>query len=286
MRQLTNLPEFSRIASLPDQQIDRARAALLIASIEYPDLDIAHELGLLDALASAAARRIDPDADPLASVNQLSEYLFEEVGFRGNQEDYYDPRNSFLNQVLLRRRGIPITLALVCIEVGGRLGIPLMPIGMPGHLLLRHRDVPDWFIDPFHGGILLSRAECQERLQQIAQAWDNNYLTPLDNRDFVARILGNLKAIYLQRKDHARALSILDHLVLIRPEARQELRDRGAVNYRLGRYQAALDDLRSYLNWTAPANDTASVQRLVEQVRQAMATENQGGLTRPSPGPP
>lgn len=274
MRQLTNLPEFSRIASLPDEQIDRARAALLIASVEYPELDIAHELGLLDSLASAAARRIEPNADPLASVNQLSEYLFEEVGFCGNQEDYYDPRNSFLNQVLLRRRGIPITLSLVCIEAGGRLGIPLIPIGMPGHLLLRHRDVPDWFIDPFHGGILLSRDECQERTQRIAQAWDDSFLTPLSNRDFVARILGNLKAIYLQRKDHPRALSILDHLVLIRPEARQELRDRGAVNYRLGRYRAALDDLQSYLDWTAPAKDTASVQRLLEQVREAMATED------------
>jgi regulator of sirC expression with transglutaminase-like and TPR domain len=276
MRRLTNLPEFSRIASLPDDEVDRARAALLIARVEYPELDIAHELGLLDSLAAAAARRIDTDADPLVSVNQLNEYLFEEVGFRGNQEDYYDPRNSFLNQVLLRRRGIPVTLSLVCMEVARRLGIELIPIGMPGHLLLRHQDVPDWFIDPFHGGLLLSLAECQERLQQMFQGtipWDAGCLTPLNNREFIARILGNLKGIYLQRQDHHRARSILDHLVIIRPEASQELRDRGAVNYRLGRYQDALDDLQCYLRATAPAEDTGSVERLVVQIRQAMATE-------------
>lgn len=275
MSQLPHLQEFSRIASLPDEQVDLARAALLIASVECPELDIEHQLGLLDSLAAAATRRIETDAEPLVATNQLSEYLFDEVGFRGNEEDYYDPRNSFLNQVLRRRVGIPITLSLVCIEVGRRLNIPLIAIGMPGHLLVRHRDVSDWFIDPFHGGILLSQEECQQRLQQIAQAtipWDASYLTPLSNREFVARILGNLKGIYLQQKDYPRALSILDHLVLIRPEYKQELRDRGAVYFRLERYQDALDDLQSYLTATAPAKDTKSVERLMEQIRQAIAT--------------
>ncbi|HEU0020391.1 MAG TPA: transglutaminase-like domain-containing protein [Dehalococcoidia bacterium] len=279
MSQPTQLQEFSRIAGLPDDQVDRARAALLIASVEYPELDIEHELGLLDSLAAAAARRIDSNADPLVSVNQLSVYLFEEVGFRGNQEDYYDPRNSFLNQVLLRRSGIPITLSLVCIEVGRRLGIPLIPIGMPGHLLVRHRDVPDCFIDPFHGGILLSEAECQQRLRQIGQGsipWDASFLTPLNHREFIARILGNLKGIYLQQKDNLRALAILDLLVLVRPEAKQELRDRGVVNFRLGRYQDALDDLQSYLKATAPARDTGPVEQLMERIRQARATEKPG----------
>ncbi|MDA0735029.1 MAG: transglutaminase-like domain-containing protein [Chloroflexi bacterium] len=275
MSQLPHLQEFSRIASLPDEQVDLARAALLIASVECPELDIEHQLGLLDSLAAAATRRIETDAEPLVATNQLSEYLFDEVGFRGNEEDYYDPRNSFLNQVLRRRVGIPITLSLVCIEVGRRLNIPLIAIGMPGHLLVRHRDVSDWFIDPFHGGILLSQEECQQRLQQIAQAtipWDASYLTPLSNREFVARILGNLKGIYLQQKDYPRALAILDHLVLIRPEYKQELRDRGAVYFRLERYQDALDDLQSYLTATAPAKDTKSVERLMEQIRQAIAT--------------
>lgn len=275
MRQLTYMQEFSRIASLPDEQVDLARAALLIASLEYPDLDIEQQLGLLDSLSAAAARRIGTDTDPLASVNQLSEYLFDEVGFRGNQEDYYDPRNSFLNEVLLRRIGIPISLSLVCIEVGRRLGIPLIAIGMPGHLLVRHRDVPEWFIDPFNGGVLLSQAECQQRLGEIVPAtisWDLAYLTPIRNLEFLSRMLRNLKGIYLQQQDYLRALAVLDPLVIIQPEATQELRDRGAVSYRLGRYQDALDDLQSYLSATAPAKDTGSVERLMEQIRQAMAT--------------
>ena len=276
MNQLTYLPEFSRIASLPDEQVDLARVALLIASVEYPGLDIEHQLGLLDSLAAGAARRIDAEAEPLVAVNQLSEYLFDEVGFGGNQEDYYDPRNSFLNDVLLRRLGIPITLSLVCIEVGQRLGIKLIPIGMPGHLLIRHRDVSDWFIDPFHGGILMSQEECQQRLQQITQAtipWDASCLVPLNNREFLTRMLMNLKGIYLQQKDYSRTLSILDHLVLIRPDSKQDLRDRGAVYFRLGRYQDALDDLQAYLSSTAPAKDTESVERLLEQAQQALIQE-------------
>jgi len=253
-----------------------AKSALLIARVEYPRLDIQHQLGLLDSLAAAAARRIDANAEPLVAINQLSEYLFDEVGFGGNQEDYYDPRNSFLNDVLLRRVGIPITLSLVCIEVGRRLGIQLLPIGMPGHLLIRHCDLSDWFIDPFHGGILLSQEECHQRLQQIAQAtipWDASCLVPLSNREFVTRMLMNLKGIYLQQKDYSRTLSILDLLVLIRTDSKLDLRDRGAVYFRLGRYQDALDDLQTYLSSTAPAKDTESVERLLEQVRQALIQE-------------
>ena len=276
MNQLTYLTEFSRIASLPDEQIDLARCALLIASVEYPELDLEHQLGLLDSLAAAAARSIDFEAEPLVVVNQLSEYLFDEVGFGGNQEDYYDPRNSFLNDVLMRRVGIPITLSLICIEVGRRLGIQLIAIGMPVHLLIRHLDVSDWFIDPFHGGILLSQEECQQRLQQIARAtipWDASCLVPISNREFVTRMLMNLKGIYLQQKDYSRTLSILDHLVLIGPDSKQDLRDRGAVYFRLGRYQDALDDLQTYLGSTAPAKDTESVERLLEQVQQALIQE-------------
>jgi regulator of sirC expression with transglutaminase-like and TPR domain len=276
MNQHTYLPEFSRIASLPDEQVDLAEAALLIARVEYPELDIQHQLGLLDSLAAAAARRIDVNAEPLVAINQLSEYLFDEVGFSGNEEDYYDPRNSFLNDVLLRRIGIPITLSLVCIEVGRRLGIQLIPIGMPGHLLIRHCDLSDWFIDPFHGGILLSQEECQQRLQHIAQAtipWDASYLIPLNNREFVTRMLMNLKGIYLQQKDYSRTLSTLDLLVLIRTDSKVDLRDRGAVYFRLRRYQDALEDLQTYLSSTAPAKDTESVERLLEQVQQALIQE-------------
>ena len=267
--------EFRRLAHLPDAEIELARAALLIALVQYPQLDITEQLGLLDSLAAAASRRIGEDLDPISKVNRLSEYLFDEVGFHGNQEDYYDPRNSFLNDVLARRTGIPIALSLVCIEVGRRLDIPLLAIGMPGHLLLRHRDVTGWYIDPFYGGILLSAQESEQRLQDIAQGtvpWDPQYLTAISHREFVARMLRNLKAIYFNRRDYPKSLAILDLLVIIQPQAKQEVRDRGVVHYRLRHFQEALEDLQSYLAATAPAEDTASVERLMEQVRRAMGT--------------
>lgn len=268
--------EFQRAAALPDSQIDLGRTALLIAALEYPDLNIEQQMGALDSLAGAAARRIGEDREPLSSVNALSDYLFEEVGFQGNRENYYDPRNSYLNQVMERRLGIPITLSLLCIEVGKRLNIPLIPIGMPGHLLLRHRYEPELFIDPFYGGTLLTEEECAQRLREIAGAnlpWDSQYLTPIDNREFVARMLRNLKGIYLQQQDYQRALPIMDRLVAIQPEAIHERRDRGMVYYQLGQYQEALTDLQWYLGTGVPDRDARRVERLVAEIRRLLARE-------------
>jgi regulator of sirC expression with transglutaminase-like and TPR domain len=265
--------EFIRIAASPDDEIDLARAALLIAATEYPELDIESQLGLLDSLASAASRRFGEERDPFFCINTLNEYLFDEVGFRGNQEDYYDPRNSFLNEVLSRRLGIPITLSLVCIEVGKRLDIPLIGIGMPGHFLIRHWDAEDLFIDPFYGGILLSEEECAQRLWEITQNslhWNPRYLSPVSNREFIARMLRNLKGIYLEQPDYSRALAMIDRLVVLQPEVAHERRDRGLVYYQLGHYQEALADLQSYLDSTRPGPDTAPVQRLVSDIKEIL----------------
>ena len=158
------LKQFANLAETPDEDIDVARTAFLIAATEYPDLDIDGQVLLLDSLAAGASRRLGGGQDNLFFLNTLAEYLFDEVGFRGNLEDYYDPDNSYLNQVMSRRLGIPITLALICGEVGKRIGIPLVGIGMPGHFLLRHQDEGDLFLDPFNRGILLSIDECAQRL--------------------------------------------------------------------------------------------------------------------------
>lgn len=276
MNSINDLQEFSDIVALPDENIDLARTALLIARVEYPELDVDKQLGLLDSLAAVASRRIGSETDPMCSVNRLSEYLFDEVGFLGNEENYYDPRNSFLNEVLSRRLGIPISLSLVCIEAGRRAGVPLVAIGMPGHLLIRHRDLSDWFVDPYSGGVLVSKEECAQRLIDISEnrlRWNSRYIAPISNREFIARMLRNLKGIYLDQKDYPRALNMLDRLVVMQPEAEQELRDRGVVHYRLEQYEDALDDFESYLDVSAPAQDTKSVQRLVGQIRQALGME-------------
>ena len=143
------------------------------------------ELFTFQRMAGDISGRLLDDDDPLYCMNTLSEYLFDHLGFKGNDEDYYDPRNSYLNQVLARRMGIPITLAVVYMEIGRRLKIPLVGIGMPGHFLVRHVEVDDLFVDPFHGGIMLSEDECRERLRERVTGeipWDPSLLRPVSNQ--------------------------------------------------------------------------------------------------------
>ena len=256
-------------AESDDASVDLARAALLFALVEYPDLDIDHELSLLDSLAAGAALRLGDNRETIFAINTLSEYLFDEVGLQGNTDEYSDPRNSYLNQVLKRQLGIPITLSLVYLEVGKRLGIPLVGIGMPGHFLLRHRDETELFVDPFNRGILLSEEECAQRLTEITQSrmdWDPNYLAPISNREYVARMLRNLKAIYLQQRNFSQALSIMDRLVQIQPDASAELRDRGLVKHRLGMKPEAAKDIAKYLETAPLDHDSEELRRLLLQI--------------------
>ena len=269
------LDKFQMVTTREDDEIDLATAALLIAAGEYPDLNIDQQLAILDSLAEGAAYRIGTDRDPFYCVNNLTEYLFDEVGFQGNQTDYYDPRNSYLNEVLQRRTGLPITLCLVCIEVGKRLDIPLVGVGLPGHFVLSHRSQTDLIIDPFRRGILLSEEECAQILKNVLGTnveWDPRYLTPASNREFIARILRNLKGIYLNRRDHEQALDVVDLTMALRPDDLNERRDRGLIYYRLGHYQMALDDLRHFLASAPSGTDTSNVQKLVGYIE-----ERQGG---------
>lgn len=262
--------QLDGIAGSSEDEIDLARAALLIAATEYPSLNIERELYRLSVLADGVAHRLEEDNDPLFALNTLSEYLFDELGFKANHDDYYDPRNSFLNEVLERRLGIPITLSLVYLEVGKRVGVPLMGIGMPGHFLVKHRDVSDLFVDPYHNGVLLSIEECKNRLTQVTQGsvrWDAGHLQSIGGREFVARILRNLKAVYLQKRDYTRVLNTIDRLLVFQPQASQERRDRGVVNYRLGNYQQALDDLQGYADSAPRIQDSDAVYRLIEQIQ-------------------
>lgn len=264
--------QFDRIVGGPDEEIDLARAALLIAATEYPGLIVERELLRIDAIAEGVAPRMDDDA-PLYQLNTLSEYLFDELKFAGNHTNYHDPRNSFLNDVIERRIGIPITLSLLYIEVGKRLGAPLLGIGMPGHFIVRHRDESDVFVDPFHGGILLSEDECAERLKQVTQgslAWDREYLEPVSSRAFIARMLRNLKVVYLQRRNYERVLATIDRVIALQPGAAVEFRDRGVVNYRLGNYEDALEDLGAYVASGEGVSDGATVRRLMDQIQDRL----------------
>ena len=267
--------KLTAIAQYPEEEIGLDCAALVLAATEYPELDIAQETAALDSLAAGAARRLGNLRDPISCLNTLSEYLFDELGFRGNGDEYYDPRNSYLNEVLVRRLGIPITLSLVYIEAGRRLGMPLLGVGMPGHFIVRHRDVEDLFVDPFHGGILLTPEECADRMKQVTQTevvWNRRYLAPISNRGFIVRMVRNLKGTYLDQRDYAHTLRLIDWLLVVEPEAVQERRERGIVNYQLGNYVQALDDLRAYLAYPSPIRDVEAVRDLIARI-EGLVTE-------------
>ena len=212
------LQQFADLAS--SDELDLAQMALLIALTEYPNLDIKVERGYLDSLAEGVSRRVEEEGDLLGKANVLSEYLFDEVGFSGDQENYYDPRNSYLNDVLERRRGIPITLSLVYMEVGKRLGMDLEGVGMPGHFLVRVRSSQDEvLVDPFHRGIFISEQECAIRLQQFVGetvSWDRRYVDGVSDRELIMRKLRNLLAIYSSRKDHIRIKTLEEWMDALR----------------------------------------------------------------------
>jgi regulator of sirC expression with transglutaminase-like and TPR domain len=237
-------------------------AALAIARVEYPAVDVTPYLQLVDRMGADARARIAGFAGrPSLAVRALNEYLFDELGFRGNRERYDDPRNSFLNEVLDRRTGIPITLAVVYLEVARRAGLAVEGVNFPGHFLLRvplespgalESDDAERLIiiDPFHGGASLSEGDCRQLLREHVgdeAAFDPRLLEPATRLHVVTRMLVNLKRLYVRMRSFPQARFVSDLLLTIDPSAIAELRDRGLLAYHLEDFAAALRDLEAYL---------------------------------------
>jgi regulator of sirC expression with transglutaminase-like and TPR domain len=235
----------------PDGEINLAEAALLIASEEYPHLDVPRYLKHLDDMGLALRARLADEPRPERAVMALNRYLFQEEGFRGNVEEYYDPKNSYLNDVIDRRIGIPITLSTVYMEVARRAGVHVEGVGLPGHFIVRvvlggH----GLLVDPFHGGVLLTEADCQERLDRIFAGRvkvASEMLAACDRREILGRMLRNLKALFMRREDYPRALRAADLLLCVHPDSAEDLRDRGILYAALDCYGLALEDLEGYL---------------------------------------
>lgn len=278
---------FALLASKPDEQIDLGEAALLIASEEYPGLDLHTYLGRLDQLAErvrgrlAAAKSGDRLAEAVGAVNAV---LFGEVGLRGNQDDYYDPRNSYLNDVLERGLGIPITLSIVFIEVARRVRLDAVGIGLPGHFIVRcasGRGVEEasgdaLYIDAFGGGALLKEDDCARLVAEVTGQtlpWNRAWLEPWPKKRILARVLANLKRAYTQRRDLQRALSAVDRILLLEPTA-AELRDRGVLLTRLGHHMAAWYDFHSYLEAVPEAPDAAEIRELSDGIWRLLGRMN------------
>ncbi|PSB02214.1 hypothetical protein C7B64_14310 [Merismopedia glauca CCAP 1448/3] len=257
----------------PEAEIDVAKAALYIAQEEFPSLDVDRYLIQLDIWAAEVGKTLLPESYPLKTIKHINKYLYDELGYRGNQADYYDPRNSFLNQVIDRRTGIPITLAVVYLEIARRVNFPMVGIGMPGHFLIRpeFEDV-GIFVDVFHQGEILFEQDCLELLRKMYQqplpSLPPEFLAPVTSKQLLARMLTNLKVIYIQRNDLTKALGSVERILLLFPDALGELRDRGIIHTQLGNFSAATLDLETYLEQVPYGTDTAKIRQLLAEIRQ------------------
>jgi regulator of sirC expression with transglutaminase-like and TPR domain len=263
-RTLNPRERFTQLVEQLDAEIDLAEAALWIAAEEYPGLDVGGWLARLAALAAEAAPSVHAGADDASRVARLNRFLFVEQGFRGNRDDYYDPRNSFLNDVLERRTGIPIALSLVYIAVGRRLGLDVRGIAFPGHFLVKHvGPTGEIVIDPF-ARTLLDRDACQRRLDAALPKPERlrpeRHLRHASAREILARVLGNLKRIFAARSDLERTLACCDRILLLWPNLPEELRDRALVYESMACYAAAAADLDTLLE-VAPQIEGAAALR-------------------------
>lgn len=265
-----HLAEWDALGATPDERIDLLSAAMLVARDEYPKLDLRHYEEMLDAHADAIGKRLPGNADTQQRLLALSRYLFEEVGFAGNHDAFYDPRNSYLNDVLDRRLGIPLSLALVQMELARRLGVPLEGVSFPGHFLVRLQVEGGLLVlDPYHRGRSIDVEELRQRASPHMGHADIDdqqlflMLAPASHRAIVMRMLRNLKSLYQEQDDAEKALRCADRLVRLAPQHADTLRDRGVLYHQLGHLGAAREDLARYLSMAPQADDTEAMRGLL-----------------------
>jgi regulator of sirC expression with transglutaminase-like and TPR domain len=264
---------FATLVASPTCTLDRA--ALEVARIGHPDLDPTPTLKRLDTLADALRPRLPRGAAAATGARLLARHLFEDCGFRANRADYYDPRNSFLNDVVERRTGIPISLSVLAIEVGRRLGIPIEGVGFPGHFLVR---VPapgaPLFLDCFQGGAAVEPDELLSRLRALAESSSGpdfaqvppRFLERTPTPGILARMLRNLLRIYLEKRAHAQALAAVDLLLVLTPRSAEDLRTRARLYEALECFASAADDLRRYLALMPQADDAPEVRQTLDRL--------------------
>ena len=267
-----------RRALQEDAGVTLDAAALAIACIEYPGLDPAHYLGVLDQMALELARRLGPSPGGPLFLDVTNDYLFRELGFRGNQTDYDDPRNSCLNEVLDRKLGLPITLSVVYIEVARRLGQPVAGIGLPGHFVVRFDNCEfSSYVDPFHEGKLLTESDCLTLAGEITGTDVSNEpsaLAPVGVRYILVRMLNNLRAAYFRRKEFAKASAVLDLLVEQFPANAEYYKARGVARLKLREFGAARSDFTTYLKHSPEAEDRAEVTRQLQAIHRWLGRLN------------
>ncbi|MFO1435438.1 MAG: tetratricopeptide repeat protein [Gammaproteobacteria bacterium] len=270
---------FRELVSVADEAVDLARSALEVARIQYPGVDIERYLRELDEIAEQIHGQLEPMASTEDTLRAINRHLFTELKFTGNSDEYYDPRNSYLNDVIERRLGIPITLSIVYLEIGWRLGLALEGVSFPGHFLVKLSvDSGEIVLDPYSGGISLGKEDLELRLLGVVQPSRTGgtfdlaqYLDAAPRKEILHRMLRNLKAIHMQSEADDKALAVIEHMLCLRPDDSESLRDRGVVYSRLGCFGLAIVDLNRYLNAHPDAEDADEMRARVVEAQRAAA---------------
>ena len=271
---------FRDVINRPDEEIDLAEAALLIAKNHHADLDVERYLARIGALASELAGRLPDSPSETERIRALNRFLFEEQGFAPNVDNYYDPRNNFLNEVLERRLGIPISLSILYIEIGRRIGLALTGVSFPGHFLVKCKLKEGTVVlDPYCSGKSLSLHDLQQRLREVrggevSRAILAGLLVSANKKEILARMLRNLKVTYLEQRDRDRALSVMEWIITLSPADASEVRDRGLLYRELECFRAALEDLERYLDLAPAADDAEQIRDYVIELQRTVVRLN------------
>ena len=266
------LEPFAKLIQREDARIDLARACLLIAQDAYPGLDVERYIGEIERMAIRLRAGLPANCGAEERVVALNQFLYEDMGYWGNTDDYYDPRNGYLNEVIERKTGSPITLSILYMELGRRIGLPLEGVSFPGHFLVRLQMRGGMLVlDPFAGGAPQSEDELRSRVKRVipdgvaddlpaAELPLDQFLEPATKRQILSRVLRNLKGIYRETDEPERMLDVLNRMLLVTPDSSAELRERGYVYQRLECYRAALKDLTDYTEREPDAPDLDEVR--------------------------
>ena len=270
--------QMRRLFDRPDAEVDLARAALTLARIRYPRLDEAPTLKWLDDRAREARARLSGAGEPDQVVSAISGVLFEGWGFEGNRDDYYDPRNSFLNDVIARRTGIPITLSVLYMEIAKRLQAPIFGVGLPAHFIVKFHDARRRiYIDPFHEGKVLNRQGCRNLVKRLtgrpAELTDLHFAA-VENRSIVLRMCNNLRDIFLNSRQLSAGLAVIETMLALAPESPEEIKQTAWLYHELGRRSQALEAIEHYVELRPEPQDGEDLDEWSENIRRIQAQLN------------
>jgi|SRR5215467_7853876 len=270
--------KFAGIAALNDEAIDLALAGLVIASDEYPGLNIQNYVDELDQICKRAREAVSGLSDPSDMLEAINSVLFLEYRYHGNRQNYYDPRNSYLNQVIDRRTGIPITLSIVYMAVADSVGLRVSGVGMPGHFLVKHSGPRgEIYIDPFNSGRLIDAAGCARLVKEASNGnieLRSEHLVAVSKKQILTRVLTNLLAIYSEAKDFARAIRVLDLILMIHPNEPARVRDRGLLLAASGRARESIESLEQYVRLSPGASDAGEMINNIKRIKARLSTLN------------